>query len=41
VNLTYDPSFPMRGRFQFPKGAEQKALGIVALLRRFYLEEKD
>ena len=36
-NLSYDPSFPMQGSFQLPKTAEQKALGIVALLRSFYL----
>jgi hypothetical protein len=29
----------MQGSFQLPKTAEQKALGIVALLRRFYLED--
>jgi hypothetical protein len=39
-NLSYDPSFPMQGSFQLPKMAEQKALGIVALLRRFYLEDE-
>jgi hypothetical protein len=38
-SLSYDPSFPMQGSFQLPKTAEQKALGIVALLRRFYLED--
>jgi hypothetical protein len=38
-NLSYDPSFPMQGSFQVPKTAEQKAIGIVALLRRFYLED--
>ena len=39
-HLTYDPSFPIEGSFQLPKTAEQKALGIVALLRRFFLEDK-
>ena len=34
-------SFPMQGSFQVPKTGEQKALGIVALLRRYYLEEKN
>jgi negative regulator of replication initiation len=38
-SLSYDPSFPMQGSFQLPKTAEQKALGIIALLRRFYLED--
>lgn len=38
-NLSYDPSFPLQGSFQVPKTAEQKALGIVALLCRFYLED--
>jgi hypothetical protein len=37
--LSYDPSFPMQGSFQLPKTGEQKALAIVALLRRFYLED--
>ncbi len=39
-SLSYDPSFPMHGSFQLPITAEQKALGIVALLRRFYLGDK-
>jgi hypothetical protein len=38
-SLSYDPSFPIQGSFQLPKTAEQKALGIIALLRRFYLED--
>lgn len=38
-NLSYDPSFPVEGGFQFPKTAEEKPLAIVELLRRFYLED--
>jgi len=37
-NLSYDPSFPIEGGFQFPKTAEEKPLAIAELLRRFYLD---
>jgi len=36
-NLSYDPSFPMEGSFQLPRTSEQKVLGIVALLRKFFV----
>ena len=35
-NLSYDPSFPIEGSFQLPRTSEQKVLGIVALLRKFF-----
>ena len=38
-NLSYDPSFPIEGSFQLPRTSEQKVLGIVALLRRFFLDK--
>ena len=37
-NLSYDPSFPVEGGFQLPRTSEQKVLGIVALLRKFFLD---
>ena len=37
-NLSYDPSFPIEGGFQLPRTSEQKVLGIVALLRKFFLD---
>ena len=37
-NLSYDPSFPIEGSFQLPRTSEQKVLGIVALLRKFFLD---
>ena len=39
--LSYDPSFPIQGSFQLPKTGEQKALAIIALLRKFYLKPND
>lgn len=36
-NLSYDPSFPIEGSFQLPRTSEQKVLGIVALLRNFFV----
>ena len=33
-DLSYDPSFPVEGSFQFPLTAELKVHGIVALLRK-------
>ena len=38
-NLSYDPSFPIEGSFQLPRTSEQKVLGIVALLRKFFLDK--
>jgi hypothetical protein len=38
-SLSYDPSFPVEGSFQLPRTSEQKVLGIVALLQRFFLDE--
>jgi len=38
-NLSYDPSFPIEGGFQLPRTSEQKVLGIVALLRKFFLDK--
>jgi hypothetical protein len=38
-NLSYDPSFPVEGSFQLPRTSEQKVLGIVALLRKFFLDK--
>jgi hypothetical protein len=38
-SLSYDPNFPVEGSFQLPRTSEQKVLGIVALLRRSYLED--
>lgn len=37
-NLSYDPNFPIEGSFQLPRTSEQKVLGIVALLRKFFLD---
>ena len=37
-SLSYDPNFPIEGSFQLPRTSEQKVLGIVVLLRRFYLD---
>ena len=37
-DLSYDPHFPIQGSFQFPNTAEQKAVGIVALLKKIYLD---
>ena len=38
-NLSYDPNFPIEGSFQLPRTSEQKVLGIVALLRKFFLDK--
>ena len=38
-NLSYDPSFPIEGGFQLPRTSEQKVMGIVALLRKFFLDK--
>jgi len=38
-NLSYDPSFPIEGNLQLPRTSEQKVLGVVALLRKFFPEE--
>ena len=38
-NLSYDPSFPIEGIFQLPRTSEQKVLGIVALLRKFFVDK--
>jgi len=38
-SLSYDPSFPIEGSFQLPRTSEQKVLGIVALLRKFFLDK--
>ena len=38
-NLSYDPSFPIEGSFQLPRTSEQKVLGIVALLRKFFVDK--
>ena len=40
-NLSYDPSFPIEGSFQLPRTSEQKVLGIVALLRKFFVDKPD
>ena len=40
-SLSYDPSFPIEGSFQLPRTSEQKVLGIVALLRKFFLDKPD
>ena len=40
-NLSYDPSFPIEGGFQLPRTSEQKVRGIVALLRKFFLDKPD
>lgn len=39
-DLSYEPNFPLEGGFQVPRSSELKALGIVALLRKLYLEKK-
>ena len=38
-SLSYTPSFPIEGSFQLPRTSEQKVLGIVALLRKFFLDK--
>ena len=38
-SLSYDPNFPIEGSFQLPRTWEQKVLGIVALLRKFFLDK--
>ena len=38
-NLSYDPNFPIEGGFQLPRTSEQKVLGIVALLRKLFLDK--
>jgi hypothetical protein len=38
--LSYDPNFPVEGSFELPKTAELKVAGIVALLRKIYLDRK-
>jgi hypothetical protein len=38
-SLSYDPNFPIEGGFQLPRTSEQKVLGIVALLRKFFLDK--
>ena len=40
-NLSYDPSFPIEGSFQLPRTSEQKVLGIVALLRKFFVDRAE
>lgn len=37
--LSYDPSFPVEGSFQFPRTAELKANAIVALLRKVFVDK--
>ena len=39
--LSYDPSFPVEGSFQFPRTAELKANAIVSLLRKVFLQKVD
>ena len=40
-SLSYDPSFPVEGSFQLPRTSEQKVLGIVALLRKFFVDRAE
>ena len=40
-SLSYDPNFPIEGGFQLPRTSEQKVRGIVALLRKFFLDKPD
>jgi len=40
-NLSDDPSFPIEGGFQLPRTSEQKVLGIVALLRKFFVDRAE
>ena len=39
--IQYDPNFPMSGDFRLPNTAEVKVSGIVALLRKIYLDKND
>ena len=40
-SLSYDPNFPIEGGFQLPRTSEQKVLGIVALLRKFFVDSAE
>ena len=40
-SLSYDPNFPIEGSFQLPRTSEQKVLGIVALLRKFFVDSAE
>lgn len=39
--VQYDPNFPMSGDFRLPNTAEVKVSGIVALLRKIYLDRNE
>lgn len=39
--VQYDPNFPMSGDFRLPNTAEVKVSGIVALLRKMYIDKDE